>query len=309
MTRVARPTTEDLAELAARARVSIVSRADIRVWPQSGVERVHFADGRTAVLKYTIPDFAEDDALGHAAYHGLPVPALLAKGMLPGGEVAVLMEDLGAQIQEPTLREAARLAVMIHRVPGPPERPVLDREALSVLPESALECLRRLRQMGRWRGEEARGLRGDLERIAQVARHRARGAEIPPFGLAHSEFHPTSIHIGRRGSRVLDWARCYTGSGLLDLASWQGTQQPFELARVEDLLTAYLAAGGPPSAAADRGGLPAHVWASAWHKVWITEWFVAAQERFLPLTDPGQDVATIQSIRVHLAEAGSWLMN
>lgn len=96
------------------------------------------------------------------------------------------------------------------------------------------------------------------------------------------------------------WARAYTGSGLLDLVSWQGTPAPLNLAAVSELITAYVAAGGAKEATADRGGLPAHAWASGWDKLWIVEWFLESTLRW---GDPADDQATAQAIGVHLAEA------
>ena len=43
---------------------------------------------------------------------------------------------------------------------------------------------------------------------------------FPRCTRVHSEFHPTSLHIGRDGRRLLDFARTFNGPGLLDLASW-----------------------------------------------------------------------------------------
>jgi len=101
-----------------------------------------------------------------------------------------------------------------------------------------------------------------------------------PFGLCHSEFHPTSLHVTERGPYILDLARAFTGPGLLDLVSWQGTVEPMDLAKVTQLLDAYVDAGGPKETMADRGGLAAHRWAGGWFKMWITEWFLEANFRY-----------------------------
>lgn len=44
-------------------------------------------------------------------------------------------------------------------------------------------------------------------------------------------------------------------SGSLDLMSWQGPPRPFDLDSVPEPATAYVAAGGPQEATAERGGL------------------------------------------------------
>lgn len=144
-----------------------------------------------------------------------------------------------------------------------------------------------------------------LARIAAVAPERARGADTPPFATCHSEFHPTSIHIGAAGLRILDWARSYTGRGLFDLVSWQGTQQPLDLRAVAELIDLYVACGGPAAVAARRGGLPAHVWAAGWDRVWIVEWYMRQAALW---QDPTADDVTRSTVERHLREATECLI-
>jgi hypothetical protein len=266
----------------------------------SGVERLFLTDAKTAILKYAVEVFAaEPRILRHAAHHGAPVPSLWADLSQDDGSTVMIMEDLGPQTREADLRDAARAAVAVHACPPFPAAPVLNTEGLADLPTRALGWLDALQESGRW--SRAEKFRRDLERLEKVARRRASGAETPPFGMCHSEFHPTSIHLGA-GDRltVMDWARAYTGSGLLDLVSWQGTTEPLNLTAVSELITAYVAAGGPQEATANRGGLPAHVWASGWDKLWIVEWFLESTLRW---GDPADDQTTSEVIHVHLAEA------
>lgn len=176
---------------------------------------------------------------------------------------------------------------------------MLDATALATLPERALGWLAQLREVGRWGTAEADYIKRDLERVAKVAERRSQGAERPPFGLAHSEFHPTSVHIGPGGMRILDWARAYAGNGLLDLVSWQGTRDPLDLDKVSDLIEAYVAAGGPTEARAERGGLPAHVWASGWDKMWVCEWLMEGTTRW---ADASMDASLQETIGRHLRE-------
>jgi hypothetical protein len=286
--------------LTERLGITIQRREEIRVWSMSGVERLFLTGAGTAILKYAVEVFAaEPRFLRHAAHHGAPVPSLWAEVSQDDGSTVMIMEDLGPQIREAGLRDAATAAVAVHECPPFPSGPVLDAEGLADLPTRALGWLDALQENGRWPG--AQEFRRDLGRLEKVARRRASGTQIPPFGMCHSEFHPTSIHIGA-GDRltVMDWARAYTGSGLLDLVSWQGTLEPLNLAAVSELITAYVAAGGPAQATADRGGLPAPVWAGGWDKLWIVEWFLESTFRW---GDPTDDQATAQAIGVHLAEA------
>lgn len=293
-----RPAT--LTTLAERLGVTIHRREEIRVWSMSGVERLFLADGGTAILKYATEVFGnEPRLLEHAARHGVPVPSLWVHIGQDDGSTVMIMEDLGPQTREANLSDAASAAVAIHACPPPHFGPVLDSEGLAKLPSSAIGWLDALQDAGRWSGAD--DIRRSLGKLEKVARRRASGAEIPPYGMCHSEFHPTSIHIGNDDRlTVMDWARAYTGSGLLDLVSWQGTPEPLDLDAVSDLITAYVAAGGAREATTDRGGLPAHVWAGGWDKMWVVEWFLESNYRW---GDPTNDQAMRKAISVHLSEA------
>ncbi len=116
----------------------------------------------------------------------------------------------------------------------------------------------------------------------------------------HSEFHPTSLHIGERGWRLLDFARAFTGPGLLDLASWHGTIEPPHPVRLRVFLEQYVTAGGTPDALAPRGGLAAENWALGWHRIWAVEWFMEQAIRWI--NDPVIDPAYIKAVRRHLTD-------
>lgn len=134
----------------------------------------------------------------------------------------------------------------------------------------------------------------------QAAEARSAGATLAPFGWVHSEFHPTSLHVGERGWRLLDFARAFTGPGLLDLASWHGTIEPPHPLRLRVFLEQYVVAGGTPDALASRGGLTAENWALVWHRMWAVEWFMEQSVRWIndPATDPGY----IKVVRRHLTD-------
>ncbi|GIH72831.1 phosphotransferase family protein [Sphaerimonospora thailandensis] len=275
-------------------------REPIRAWSLSAVERLRFPDGATAVFKFAAEPFTgEDRALKLAAMHGVPVPELHGSAV-SGAILGMVMEDLGEPAREATDQDGAAAAAVLHRIRPSEMLPItLDTESLPRLPSRALAHFDYLRQVGRW--ESASDVGEMLTALHGVASVRAEGAERPPFGLCHSEFHPTSLHIGRTGWRLLDFARAFNGPGLLDLASWPGTQQPANPSRVRELIEAYVTTGGHPDALTSRGGLPAEVWALGWHRVWIVEWFMDQAVHWI--NDPTTDPAYITAVRRHLREA------
>jgi hypothetical protein len=287
-----------VSELVSRIGGTVMSRVPVREWSMSSVSRVYLTAGGSVILKCAADVFsAEPAALAHAATHGVPVPQLLAKKILDDGSMAMLIEDLGEPTREAGAADAVKAAVAVHACPPRAEAAVLNSAGLMELPVRALHWLKRLQDEGRWLNAD--DLQIALEQIVAMAERRARDADIPPFGTCHSEFHPTSIHIGSHGTRILDWARSYTGPGLLDLISWQGTVEPVDLRKVSDLIDAYVAAGGPAEATAERGGLSAHVWAAGWDKLWVAEWFMQQAARW---QSPADDAVTQQAVRRHLRE-------
>lgn len=292
-----------ISRLAEQIGAQVTDRTPVRVWSMSGVERLHLHGGGTVILKYAVAQFGDEARiLRHAAAHGVPVPRVLAATTQDDGTAAFLLEDLGAQVREAELRDAAQAAVAIHRCPPLEGLPVLDQAALAALPGNALGTLQELQAAGRWREADDNGIREALQRLGAVAEARAAGAELPPFGLCHSEFHPTSLYVTDEGPYLLDLARAFFGPGLLDLVSWQGTADPLDPGKVNDLLDAYVAAGGPAEARADRGGgLPAARWACGWFRVWVTEWFLQATLRYATTTD--NDASHQQGVLRDLGEA------
>ncbi|WP_433144946.1 phosphotransferase [Actinomadura nitritigenes] len=299
---------ETVSDLAEQIGVTVKGRTKVRVWSMSGVERLDLVDGRTVILKYAVQRFGEEPAiLRHAAEHGVPVPKVLASKVQPDGSAAFFLEDLGDRVREATLQDAAQAAAAIHRCPPMDGIPVLDQAALAALPTSSLATLDHLQAAGRWKEADTNGIRATLQRLQRVAEQRAADADLPPFGLCHSEFHPTSLHVTNRGPFLLDLARAFTGPGLLDLVSWQGTVDPLDLGKVTELLDAYVAAGGPEEATADRGGLPAHRWASGWFKMWIAEWFMESTLKYALTTD--SDAPNQRGVLRDLREAAECLVD
>jgi hypothetical protein len=278
-----------------------VRREPLHVWQMSAVERVYLDDRTTVILKTAAEPFTrEADTLRHAAAHDVPVPTVLSSSHLEGWPLAMLLEDLGEHPEEDApLTVGARAAVAVHACPPISDLPVMDAAALAQLPMQALDTLEALESQDRW--PDAQELRAALEQIAEAAPQRAEGTDIPPYGMCHSEFHPTSLLEKDGTAVILDWARAFTGPGLLDLASWEDTPKPLNLAAITAMLDAYVAAGGTTSALRIRGGLPAAQWAGGWHRMWIAEWYLQQASHWIP--DPANDVASQRTVRRHIQEA------
>ncbi|MER5887862.1 aminoglycoside phosphotransferase family protein [Streptomyces sp. NPDC001941] len=286
---------DDLCPLVGRTRPE---RTGIRVWSMSGVERLTFSDGATAVFKYAKEPFdREAQALRIARQRGLPVPVLHATAVRDRW-LGMLMDDLGTPARDADDLDGVAAAVMLHAARPADDLPFLGGAALAALPVQALDHLRRLRKADRW--ADCEDVETALVHIAEAAPARAQGAMLAPFGWVHSEFHPTSIHIGDEGWHLLDFARAFTGPGLLDLASYHGTLETPDAVRLRVLLEQYVTAGGHADALTARGGLPAEAWALGWHRMWAVEWFMEQAIRWID--DPSTDPAYVSVVRRHLGD-------
>ncbi|MEO3931011.1 phosphotransferase [Micromonosporaceae bacterium B7E4] len=162
----------------------------------------------------------------------------------------------------------------LHRGGPAPGLPVLDRSTLAALPGRAFALVDELHHGDRLDNRAL--LCRALSALVAVAARRACGADIPPFGVCHGELHPSAIHIGSRGVRLLDLAMAHNGPGLLDLASWVGASQPPNTHAMGHLIGVYGALAGIPEACTDRGGLPGPVWAPGWQGMHAALWHPAA---------------------------------
>lgn len=247
----------------------VTAREPLRIWALSGVERLHLADGTTVIAKYaTGPGTTEATILRQVAAIGVPVPRLVATVRTP--DLYMLLEDLGPTTREPDDADAATAAATLHtHNPNPRHLPTDD---LHTTAADARKHLRRLRTTGRYDATD--DIDAMLAAIEAATPARLTGHTRQPFGLVHGEFHPTSLHIGHHDWHLLDVAKAFTGPGLLDLATWQGTRNPPDPDRLTHQLHTYIAAGGTPDILTSRGGLHPSVWALGWHRVWAAHWYL-----------------------------------
>ena len=92
-------------------------REEIRVWARSGVERLVFPGGGSAVFKFAEEPFdREHVVLCKAADAGVPVPALIAARTVDG-LLGILLEDLGQPVREAGDGDGAKAAAALHQAP------------------------------------------------------------------------------------------------------------------------------------------------------------------------------------------------
>ncbi|RKR88425.1 phosphotransferase family enzyme [Micromonospora pisi] len=282
-----------LAALTDNAGFDVVRREWIRVWQLSGVERLHLTGGATLVFKYAAGPFAnEDRTLRYLAAHGVPVPRVRGSATIEN-TLGMLIEDLGPATREANEDDAAIAAARLHNLDPAPGLATLDETTLRALPARSLGHIHHLRDNGRL--TDARKLAQLFHALNSIAPTRAAGADLAPFGICHSELHPTSLHITDHGWHLLDVAKAFNGPGILDLATWHGTRNPADPPRLRRLLTRYVQAGGNPHALTNRAGLPAETWALAWHRIWAAE--ALLHQTTITTDQTGPEQGTIDAIQ------------
>ena len=272
-------------------------------WELSRVERVVLGDGTTFILKRSRHPLTDEARVIHGLQQtDVPLPSLRIS-RLDGDILTMILEDLGPSERQPTSEEAASVAATIHKATPPAWLPVMDEAALRSLPAKIRRGVEDLASAGRWQKLDL--IHGLLDKIIASSSLISCGATTPPFGLCHSEFHPTSLHVGTHRTAVVDWARAFIGPGLLDLASYGGTIDPPNPAACRSLIEAYQSAGGPVEASDRRGGLTAEEWAIVWHRLWAVEWYVASCNTWMG--DQEQDSTWQSVVERHLKEAASFI--
>jgi hypothetical protein len=267
-----------------------------QVLPFSGVWRLRWPQshgGMTAIYKEAwAPLDREHIALRYAASAGIPVPRVLST-IQHDGQLGIIMTDLGESDRNATDDDAATIAAALHRVPGSAELPVIDNSQLASMPQRIADRARALQLPS-----EVAGL---ADRLSVAASRLAAPAAVPPVGLCHSEFHPTSVILQGDYWHTYDLARAFTGPGLLDLASWHGTVAPPDPDATAALITAYVKAGGHPAALDQRAGLPPEAWALGWHRIWAADWY--CQQLEMGWVPAEYITSQLSAITRHLDEA------
>jgi Phosphotransferase enzyme family len=266
--------------------------------PFSGVWRLREPGGGTAIYKEAWkPLDREHTALRYAHSTGLPVPQVLA-AVQHDGRLGIIMTDLGQPDREATTEDAAKIAAALHRVPAIGVLPAIGPCELAAMPA---------RIAARARKHDLPAAVPELAaRLGAVAARLAEAAAVPPVGLCHSEFHPTSVIIHGGHWHTYDLARAFHGPGLLDLASWHGTVTAPDPQATAALIEAYVKAGGHPSAQDPRAGLPPEEWALGWHRIWAADWYCQQLELGW-ITGNDSLTAYGEAITRHLDEAARLL--
>ena len=174
--------------------------------PYSGVWRLRQPGGGTAIYKEAWkPLDREHGALVYARSMGLPVPQVLA-AVQRDDRAGIIMTDLGQPDREATGQDAATIAAALHRIPAAGALPGdWSRRALAAMPA---------RIAARARKHDLPAAVPELAaRLDAIAGRIATAAAIPPVGLCHSEFHPTSVIIQGNQWHTYDLARAFHGPG------------------------------------------------------------------------------------------------
>ena len=178
-------------------------------WPLSRVERLTVPGHPSVVVKRSRSPLTDEgcvlEALSESA---IPLPEVYLSHA-DGGLLTLLMEDLGPSAREPNEAEAAAYAVLVHSARPPAGLEQLGSDGLRGLVVDTRDGIESLASSGRWK-ESAGRMLGLSDRLDGVATALSEAAEVPPFGLCHSEFHPTSLHVGTFKTALVDWA-CFFG--------------------------------------------------------------------------------------------------
>lgn len=272
-------------------------RETVRAGSHGGVERLRFPNGLTLIHKYGHTPLAHEAAT-HRVLQAAGVPvATLHSSEVREQHMTIVMEDLGEAERPATQDEVLALLLQLHAVPTPRGGPSLSEYTMVTLPDRARWHLDRLSDYGRWTNVVGR-LTTDLEKVRKISADRAAGADKEPFGWVHTEFAGRGAHVGRKGVRLIDFARSYAGPVLLDLVSWGDGLDRARPREARAFLERYVDLGGPASTLDRRAGLAAERWALAWLRVWRVEWYLQqSASRFAdPALDPTRQALVLRNL-------------
>lgn len=290
---------EDAARRVAGAAAQVCAVTRLHEWPLSVVQRIRLAGGDSFVLKTARgPMQSEGRNLLAAAASGLPVPHMLHYELERlSGIMTLCMEDLGESVRNPTTSDAVASAARVHETGLMPNGPWVDTDWLVAELEAA-------RSVATTIGQSYQEFEPVAAAVATEARAAVgiRGLESAPFGVVHSEFHPSSMIVRNDEIFLLDWARTFIGPQLLDLASFFGTTTLPERKRARNLISNYLETRHLAAAGRDRDGMPVEAWALYVHRLWVVLWYIQSLGEWVDVTDHRWRTKYAAGILKHLTE-------
>ena len=261
-----------------RSGSQVAGRDVLQSGQLSRVERVTLDNDSTYIAKRGTHLFT-DEARTIRALVGSPIPmAELHVADLEGEFLTMLMEDLGPAKREPTIDDAGEMAVRMTQTKPPGHLPTEGQESLENLPQKIMTGIERLVSQGTWTNPDR--IRRPVGDIAKAAPALSSSAEVRPFGLCHSSYDPSSLHIGSRKTALLDWQCTNVGPLLPCLANWFSIIDAPNMKACRRLIQEYVTAGGDPEAFDDRNNLRPEVWAFFWQRVAAAEWWITSQAKW-----------------------------
>jgi hypothetical protein len=286
-----------------RADSEVVDREVLQSTRLSRVERVIIDDGTTYIAKRGT-HLLVDEVDTIRSLHGSPIPiAELYVADIKGESLTMLMEDLGPVKIQPTIEDAAEMAVRMTQTTPPDHLPTEGRESLERQPQNIKSGIEQLVSLGTWENPDR--IRRPLDDIVKAASDLSSGTELRPFGLCHREYHPTSLHIGTKKTALVDWQRTYVGPLLPCLVNWFPIADAPNLKACRRLIKAYISEGGDPEAQEKRGDLRPESWAFFWQRVGAAEWWINSQINWQ--TNDTQDGSWQRAVERAIVDA-QWLL-
>jgi hypothetical protein len=162
-------------------------------WALSHVERLIFGNAQSVIFKCSVaPLLSEGDVLIRAEKLKMPVPHVYAC-LADRSAIGMILQDLGSSLAPALDQDGMTAAIAVHSSGLMAELRLCDADEMARWPERMLANVHELVREGRWTA--AGDLTGKISALRAVAPDLLAGAELPPFGLCHSELHPNSVIV------------------------------------------------------------------------------------------------------------------